>query len=122
MSRQTPIHTILYFTIEAYHEYRFELFMRWCLQQCNDAEQDVKDPAFSKPDLQHLLANQKISAWYNHQINLHEEQFLESIRPQHGNINYKIARNIYVSYVSQIHSVYPQPLLEAARKLNIIEN
>ena len=113
-------HELLYMSAEAYADEYFERYLRWCISRSVDPDFSVWDPKFVKADLQHILANAGISKWYRREFTKLEEQFEKMVSPQHNLISCEAARNIFNSITLEMHKKFPQPLIEAARHLNII--
>lgn len=104
-----PVHELLYMSLEAYEEYYTERYLNWCIDKASDLKQD----------LQKIIANSKINAWYNLEHEKLTERFQQIATPQHGMIDFKSARTIFTSVTAVIYKQYPQPLIDSARNLKI---
>ncbi len=112
MTKTTEINELLYITSDQYETDCQDRYLRWCLSRSKDMGQD----------LQQLLANTSISKYYNIEFAKIEQSFIEIVGPQKGILNYKTVRAIYSTMIIEIFNKYPQPLFEAARKLNVYAN
>lgn len=114
MVKTEQIQELLYMSPQSYGEMYQDLFFKWCE---NLSRNDKTGLLFQK-----YIANTAISKWYLANFDDLEKQFIEMTAPNHSKLHYKVARQIYHEVVSEMLRQFPGALLEAAEKLNIINN
>jgi len=110
-----PITKLLDITEETYWNKFIERYMRWCTGR---ALHNVDGVIVT--DLQMLMANSSLSKWYTLQHEELEKQAIEVLRPQFDRIPLEKMREIHNIMMNDIFKAYPKPLIDAARKLTII--
>lgn len=113
MKTTTPkLYELLLFTPEQYNDNYFDVYFRWCQNYSQNTDQDI----------QKILANTKISKWFNYEFEQLEFLAYEAIAPVHGQIKYTQARTMYAALTAPIFMNYPKPLIDEARKINVYAN
>ncbi|WP_298307187.1 hypothetical protein [Flavobacterium sp.] len=97
---------------EVYNETNIERYLRWCQNLSNQ----------TGIQLQSIVANTAISNYYRTETERLEDIFLTQAKPLHGKIKYSLMRQIYAEIMIDIFKIYPKPLLEAAKKVKIINH
>lgn len=113
MKKTTPkLYELLLFTPEQYDDNYFEVYFRWCMNFMQNEDLD----------LQKILANTKISKWFNYEFEQLEYLAYEAILPVHGQIKYTQARTMYAALTAPIFMKFPSALIDEARKINVYAN
>lgn len=107
-----PIHELLYMSAELFEDDHFERYLRWCMSFQRNQE----------TDLTKLLANRKIANYYSVEFQKLQLKFINAAEPIHGQVNYKVIRNLYTSITAEIFTKFPKPLFDEARTLSIINS
>lgn len=98
---------ILKITPEEYDERIFAQYMEWCQKRAN-----------SNNNLQELLANAQIDRWFFGQLAIKQREFVEMY--EHFPKAVERPEFHYNSYVNEIFSLYPKPLIDAiTHKVNM---
>ena len=98
-------------TQEQYENEFVSRYMRWCLQF-----------GITEEHLQQLLANSAVNMYYIERHDDLEAQAYAILLPQDAKIPIDAARRIYDAILRDIFKTYPKPLIDAARKANVIGN
>lgn len=107
---QTNISTILVIDEVEFENQRTEKYMRWCLNIART----------QNAPLQLILANSSISKYYNYELAKLENKFLQLVDGKHQHMSQKSLNDIYSIIVVDIFNLTPKPLVDAAKKLTII--
>lgn len=104
------IHELLEMTPEQYEDFIFERYMRWCESKCEKKEKDI----------QKLIANSKLSAWFMNEFSERENTFLNMVKNTHQFLKPIQIRSVFSNVTIDIYDHYPKPLIDAAQKINLI--
>lgn len=104
------ISQILLMDQSTYVETNLERYIRWCQ---NIAQQKAVP-------LQTILANTAIANYYRTEFTRLESEFLREATPIKGLVKFSTMRAMYSEKVIQIFTIYPSPLIDAAKKVKII--
>jgi len=113
MTATKPINELLNMTPEQYEDFVFERYMRWCESKC-----DPRRPN----DLQQLLANKSLSSWFINEFSKLENDFAKMVTNTHSYLKPPQINSLYNAITVQAYEHFPKPLIEAARKIKIINN
>lgn len=87
----------------------FDKYLLWCdLQSADDH------------DCQKLLANAAVFAWWLQEYRRLENEFRQEAAPYVETANPKTLLQLYIETVIKIRDYYPKPLIQTARKTNIV--
>lgn len=110
---KTPaIAKLLTLSQEEYEDKIFKLWMRYCESRAID----------SRNDLQQLLANSALNAWWLNELSILEEEWYDEIKEYLTVIDPTTAMNHYNETIANIFRYRCPTLTKAARKLNIQTN
>jgi hypothetical protein len=110
MTTTSTIQQLLNWTDKEYSQHIFNAYVRWC--ESIAVKNDIAD-------LQKIIANTAINRYFNLRFEDLENQAIEILKPQALKITIEAARRIYHSVMVDLFSMFPKPLVTAARKLNI---
>lgn len=116
--KQVTILEILGLTQDEYWQRYIKRYMNWCIGR---ALKEF-DGAVNMQDLQKLMANAAINNYYTQQFRELEDQALSVLRPQFLAVTLDSARRIYEGIMIELFNHYPKPLIDAARKLKIVND
>lgn len=109
---KTKIHEILGYTADEFSTIQTERYMRWCMNRSMD----------NGTDLQKILANTSINRYYNAQMALLENKFLDLIDGKMSSLSTKTIHDFYSIIVVDMFKIFPKPLIDNARNLNLYAN
>jgi len=113
MTTIKPINELIGMTPEQYENFILERYMRWCESKC-----DPKHP----DDFQKFLANKSLSSWFIDEYARLESEFAKMVANTHSYLKLPQIKSLYSTITVQAYEHYPKPLIEAARKIKIINN
>lgn len=109
-TQSKPTHQYLSLTADEYEAKRYELYYLWCANLANNHRVDV----------QCLLANTAMANYYSDQFLELEYNFRLVAQLLDGLVDKGIMTENYNLIMIDIHTNYPKPLIEAAKKLKIV--
>lgn len=112
MQTTIKIHEVLNLSKEEFDATQIERYMRWCMNQSIDQNKD----------LQKIMANSSINRYYNIEMAKLEKKFIDIVDGKQKHIGDKTAREMYALIVVDMFKIYPSPLIDNARKLNVYAN
>lgn len=108
-TQSKPTHQYLGLTPDEYEAKCFELYQRWCTNLANNHRVNV----------QCLLANRAMANYYSDQFLELEHSFRIIAQRLDGLALKGIMNENYNMIMIDIHTSYPKPLIEAAKRLKI---
>jgi hypothetical protein len=106
---KTAISTILNKDEVEFDNLQMERYMRWCMNIA------LKNGI----DLQIIIANSSINKYYNHEFSKLENKFLNLVNGKTKWLEPKALEDMYSIIVVDMFKIYPNPLIEEARKIKI---
>jgi hypothetical protein len=97
---------------EDYLEQNIERYLRWCIDKANQF--DI--------ELQLVVANSAIANYYKIEFDRLEDAFIKEATPIYQKVKYTTMRKLYSEQVIEIFNAYPKPLLEKAKRMQIINH
>lgn len=102
------IHEYLGVSEEYYQNMKLQLFLNW-----------AEGYSGKCTDWQGIIANSAISRWFNLELSVLEKDFIEQVKAYEDTESVTVLhyKNVYNRCTVDIHSLFPKPLLDEAKKI-----